>query len=552
VHAIHELICGIRGAEDGTVDIYARGTSTRATLYSSYEGDGATTPTSATTLDANGGGEFYVNETCDVVVRDSGGVEVRRFTSASAASAVEVISQSFTGTDYDSGTQAASKPLALSTVLDALYTSFGARDFNVLFGGASTSMQVALAGVGSLFFNVKSPAYGAVGDAVANDTAAIQAAIDAANTAGGGVVFFPKGTYRVTALITVKAGVSLLGAGASASVIRSTSASADILVFAADLTQFTTMSGLKVTFLASSSGKIVNAEAGRLLRIENCSLGPAAFANTTTCITYDVAGTVILVLNVLFSNLIDTGKAVSAATTTAASIAHIWGCKVTFLAGVYNNGPIFDLSCGTVLGTTVDCAGMAATSVSVASFGAVSGGLVQAFAFNTVTNPSSGTVTAPTGIVSATANYDQFAEFGNRLGSSIATVAPGGAASKATYFGQHTLHRDRGRYYALSNDASVSGDAGKYAVIEIERTDTAAQNFGFTAAPGPGAMDCVLIYNNLNQGSVTGTITINAASMKGLTSFTVNANKFSAYFFRSVHVDTNSYWLLVGSLVNQS
>lgn len=43
-------------------------------------------------------------------------------------------------------------------------------------------------------------AYGATGDGVTDDTAAIQATIDAAYTAGGGVVFFPAGTYLVSGL----------------------------------------------------------------------------------------------------------------------------------------------------------------------------------------------------------------------------------------------------------------------------------------------------------------------------------------------------------------
>lgn len=40
--------------------------------------------------------------------------------------------------------------------------------------------------------------YGAAGDGVADDTAAVQAAIDAASAAGGGVVFFPAGHYLCT------------------------------------------------------------------------------------------------------------------------------------------------------------------------------------------------------------------------------------------------------------------------------------------------------------------------------------------------------------------
>lgn len=54
-------------------------------------------------------------------------------------------------------------------------------------------------------------AYGAIGDGVADDTSAIQAAIDAAHSAGGGVVYVPAGTYRVTAQLEVYSNITILG-----------------------------------------------------------------------------------------------------------------------------------------------------------------------------------------------------------------------------------------------------------------------------------------------------------------------------------------------------
>jgi hypothetical protein len=62
----------------------------------------------------------------------------------------------------------------------------------------------------------------ALGDGVTDDTAPIQNAINAAATNfGGGTVYFPPGVYNVTATLTItKSGVSLVGAGAGASVIR--------------------------------------------------------------------------------------------------------------------------------------------------------------------------------------------------------------------------------------------------------------------------------------------------------------------------------------------
>lgn len=72
---------------------------------------------------------------------------------------------------------------------------------------AGTSSEVLgpiddVGATGGQVFNVK--AFGAKGDGVTDDTAAIQAAIDAAGTNGyGGRVFFPAGRYMISATLTV-------------------------------------------------------------------------------------------------------------------------------------------------------------------------------------------------------------------------------------------------------------------------------------------------------------------------------------------------------------
>jgi hypothetical protein len=59
----------------------------------------------------------------------------------------------------------------------------------------------AIASPENYYYNVKT--YGAVGDGVNDDTSAIQSAIDAAESVGGGTIFLPDGTYKITSTLTI-------------------------------------------------------------------------------------------------------------------------------------------------------------------------------------------------------------------------------------------------------------------------------------------------------------------------------------------------------------
>lgn len=80
-------------------------------------------------------------------------------------------------------------------------------DLSTLTTGVNNAANKA-----NLPFNVKD--YGAVGDGTANDTANIQSALDAANTAGGGVVVIPRGTYKLTNFLIVHGDTTIWAYGA--------------------------------------------------------------------------------------------------------------------------------------------------------------------------------------------------------------------------------------------------------------------------------------------------------------------------------------------------
>ena len=85
----------------------------------------------------------------------------------------------------------------------------------------TTSTATALSNRFNSELNVRDPRFGAVGDGITNDRTAIQSAINVANTAGGGVVFIPAGTYRLDTSLTLYSNITLRGAG-SQTIIKST------------------------------------------------------------------------------------------------------------------------------------------------------------------------------------------------------------------------------------------------------------------------------------------------------------------------------------------
>lgn len=269
------LIAGISGAEGGYAKLFKRGTSTRATWYADFEGVSSDSSGADIPLDANGRAVVYVNEYVDVQVVDSDGDAVVDFTVGNSTNDVEYRGQSFTGVDYQTAAAAANNPVSVQALMDLWKTQNGSIDWKVAVGATAQTLPTWLAALLGLLFNVKDPTYGALGDGVTDDTGAITAAIAAANAAGGGTVFFPPGDYYVTSVLTVSAGVNLLGAGPNVATLSINHATASLLQTAAATYFWTRIEGLRLTAAQTNTGQMLSNLSTSKLILSNCYIGGA-------------------------------------------------------------------------------------------------------------------------------------------------------------------------------------------------------------------------------------------------------------------------------------
>uniref|UniRef100_UPI0035673F9A glycosyl hydrolase family 28-related protein n=1 Tax=Nocardioides sp. TaxID=35761 RepID=UPI0035673F9A len=164
--------------------------------------------------------------------------------------------------------------------------------------------------------NVKDARFGAVGDGVTDDTAAIQAAIDA--TASGGVCFLPAGTYLISAstafIFKARPGVTLAGAGASVSRLRVAPESSSTRVLDASQTSDVQVRDLGFDATANTA-VLAGLYASALDGQRNLSVRHCRFDGFMTGGTTAVAAAVYVWISngvvVLDSEFVDCGRAIT-------------------------------------------------------------------------------------------------------------------------------------------------------------------------------------------------------------------------------------------------
>jgi hypothetical protein len=123
-------------------------------------------------------------------------------------------------------------------------------------------------------YNVRD--YGAIGDGTANDTTAIQTAINAAS-ATGGTVYFPRGVYNISSSLTYTSSandpgtrVHFVGDGVGASLIKQTSTGNGLTISGVSSNPNLYTHITDIAFIGSQSGQGVSINDGAYVYIEAC------------------------------------------------------------------------------------------------------------------------------------------------------------------------------------------------------------------------------------------------------------------------------------------
>lgn len=553
MHHVEGTAAGFRGAENGTVAIYVRGSEgTFAGYYTTFEADqGLTTPTAPLNLDANGRpsvGTIYVNQLVDCVVKDSSGATVCEFVSGVNASAVECITDSFTGTDYGTGQAGSSKPITLQEILDKWDGSAGADDFKVLVGAASRTLASAFTAFEAVY-NVQDPTYGAVGDGSANDTTAINAAITACALTGG-TVYFPPGTYRITSTLVVTHSatktVNLRGAGQTTTTIRMDSNASDAIRSTSTGTTVWSISDLTVILGVATAFDILDLS-DSTLALTRCTIGSTTFGSNAVA---RVAATATLIA--LACNFAAPGVYILDAPGRVALL----GCMFTCGAGGGGEGAFvfFNLTGQSLF---LFCT-FVATGIISGTNGAILAPLTggpHVLAGNNFGPTGGGTPypwSNPTGVTSS----DMY-DFGNKVGAGY--NAPVGfwqvIASGAAHAGTWSATRQARWNTVIDNTAALSLRTQEAATYQVRRTVAGAQTVSPTVPPSAG-LEFVIVYNNDQAVAVTLSLSnIRAGAGEG-GPYTVNGNRMTVLLFRSIEVAATGggagqfYWMLVKALEN--
>jgi hypothetical protein len=273
-------------AASGTLSFFAVGTLTPAVVYSDDALSQAITQPIVLDADGKSPTAIYTATALRAIINTASGAtlaDIERI-DGDRAELVKVSNANWTGTDVNS-------------ILSTLAGSLGGTDGQYKDAGAGAVGRNINTKFSEVQVSVKD--FGAVGNGVANDTTAIQAAINRIIQLGGGTVFVPPGTYNLSAELTVapasgSISVTFLGAGFTVSIIAQTSSSANTITCSGANLAVLAMNGVGLAATSTSgagiqmvSGVPLIAESLSITGHENCitNLSGSALASTSKMVS---------------------------------------------------------------------------------------------------------------------------------------------------------------------------------------------------------------------------------------------------------------------------
>ncbi|MDD4891580.1 MAG: glycosyl hydrolase family 28-related protein, partial [Phycisphaerae bacterium] len=146
--------------------------------------------------------------------------------------------------------------------------------------------------------NVKD--YGAAGDGVIDDVVTVQAAIDAA--AGNAPVYFPAGTYLISAALRYHPGEVLIGASRDNTIIKNANAADTVMFCRQDITVRGTFKMQNLTIDGNAPNQTDWSKAAMQLMVTDAIIADCAFTRTMReALYFDAVGGYVRVQNCNFS-----------------------------------------------------------------------------------------------------------------------------------------------------------------------------------------------------------------------------------------------------------
>lgn len=446
----------------GLVRFYALGTTTPATVYS--DSAAATPITQPLTLTAGGTGTAYLTAARRMKVFDATGVttliDVNVGTSTGGTDFI-------TSTAFNGGTET-----TLQTILDAVDDAFGGSAGYWKYKQSSGATErTPLSWMSEVHVSVKD--FGAVGDGVADDTTAVQAAITAVGAQSGGIVFFPPGAYLILSALNITVDATrLVGSGESQT--RIVSGTINLSPISIAITASTTarlnagISNLSITSTAISTGTAITVTGGSIIVDSVTCTG--SFRKCVLATSATGSGTRSIVIN---SNLsTPSSDASSVCIDVTLGNAFVSNCVLFgYVAAVRSSATSYGMFVANnrITGTT---AGVVYTGQDY---------------FTLTGNYIAGATTA----VSVGANVAAFVEAGNFLAGLIADARAAAPVS-----------------YSLSADGSVTVLPGQTPATRIVATAAITVTLGDPGASKHGMRHAIMFVNS-SGGAVTWTLNAN-------------------------------------------